>query len=440
MQGRQIALAVGILLCCGLSASAQSKVPRENGLLQYFHHYDSASNSLQLDDFHTVPKADIETDASGRSRLIPKAETGLAIERRTYESGSFRALSLRGKPLQIADAVAKLKTGDPVIVLNKGKSLPSGFEKVLREDMVIFEVPALQPFSFPWPGSGISGTSFIYNDPRLHEDRPRLSSTPALPIATPPDTDAVIPALPPKDSAAPLVRPPRPSTPSIDRPSLIIPPELPLPPLSSPPANELPQLQYFHRYDSAKESLELDAVQEVTETLGVPLPVPVEHFSGLISKTVTRRTTERWVYRVADVRALSLTGDELKLADVVAKLKSADPVIVVAKGKKLPAGYEKVLRDDVVIFEVPAMYSVTGPQIPVIPPPGTRNGPSVSPTIPPPGVRSGAESSPGFGSPRTPLPRVTPQAVPVQPSNDRPSLDSPPALPLTPGAAKSLEY
>lgn len=169
-------------------------------------------------------------------------------------------------------------------------------------------------------------------------------------------------------------------------------------------ASQLPKLQYFHRYDAATDTLQLDEIQEITETHAISETTP-DGRVHMIPSQVTTQVIDRRSYRIKDVRALSPKEDVLKIADVVKRLELDEPVVVIQQGKKLPAGYVKLLRDDVVVIEVPAATA-----------PDTR-------------------ISPAFGSPPQPYYVVPPvravvPMVPVPPDT-RPRLSNPPALPLS---------
>ncbi len=174
MQGRHIGMVMGMLLCWAASAAAQNFPPAlANSMpqVQYFHNFDLENQSLQLDKVHEVKEqvAIREVDAAtGRERLIASEETRQIIDRRTYRLPDVRALSLSGDTLKLSDVLAKLQPDHPVIVLQKGNKIPRGYQKLLRDDVVILEIPELDP-------RPIVGTDGL-------DDRPRLSSPPLLPV------------------------------------------------------------------------------------------------------------------------------------------------------------------------------------------------------------------------------------------------------------------
>jgi hypothetical protein len=146
MPRKYLALAVGILLCCGGSVQAQF-VPALPGngppKVQYFHRYDATGETLQLEDVHEIiVKVPIsERDhATGREHITYQSESRQIIERRAYRTAELRTISLRGDELKLAEVLGKLKTDDPVIVLAKGQKLPAGYAKILREDVAILQI------------------------------------------------------------------------------------------------------------------------------------------------------------------------------------------------------------------------------------------------------------------------------------------------------------
>lgn len=194
MQGKLVGMALGILLCCWASAGAQNLPPAlANSLpqVQYFHKLDAEKALLYLDEVHfeIETSAVRETDpASGRERLIPVEETRQIIERRTYKLANVRTLSLKGDALKLNEVLAKLEPDHPVVVFQQGKKVPATYQKLLRDDVVILEIPVADrgpvvgPPVFSVPSdrrpSLIPGGSSAPTD-----DRPRLGTRPSLPFA-----------------------------------------------------------------------------------------------------------------------------------------------------------------------------------------------------------------------------------------------------------------
>jgi hypothetical protein len=193
MQGKHFGFAVGILLCCGASVQAQyAPTLPGNGLpkVQYFHRYDSAGESVQLDDVHetVVP---VIVEETGR---VPQSDTRQIIERRTYRVADLRALSLQGEELKLADVLGKLKTDDPVIVIARGQKLPAGYDKILRDDVVILQIPTPARISVRQaPGYGYPSRDTRPADSAPTEERPRLESQPVFPYYVAPPTVPVAP-------------------------------------------------------------------------------------------------------------------------------------------------------------------------------------------------------------------------------------------------------
>jgi hypothetical protein len=195
MNRTQIGLAVGMLLCCSVPADAQffpAHAPN-NALpqVQYFH--QASDESLQLDDVHDVTEtiAIREVDpATGKERLIPASETRQVIERRTYRLADLRAKSVKGEELKLSDVLAKLKPEDPVIVISKGSKLPAGYHKLLRDDVVVLEIPGAdrRPVVAAPGFAPPSGERPIFIPA---DSTPRLPVPPGLPFGAPPTTRPV---------------------------------------------------------------------------------------------------------------------------------------------------------------------------------------------------------------------------------------------------------
>lgn len=166
------------------------------------------------------------------------------------------------------------------------------------------------------------------------------------------------------------------------------------------------ELQYIHSYDAEKETLQLDDIREVTETVAKSEVDPATGITRMIPAEDTRQIIERRTFRLADLRALSPKGEALKLTEILAKLKPDHPVIVIAKGhQKLPAAYQKLMRDDVIVLEIPV--------------PEVRAG-----------LPAGAFAAPGAVLPRGAIPGFVP-------ADTRPGFTAPPSLPFAPAPPPS---
>lgn len=191
MQAKLIGIAVGLLLCSGVAAYGQHGLPNGNNAvsLQYVHTYDAEKESLQLDDVREVTEqiAIREVDpATGVVRIIPAEDTRQIIERRCYRLVDLRALSPKGEALKLAEVLPKLKANHPVIVVQRGKKLPPAYQNLLRDDVIVLELPAdrrpgLPPTVVPAAPVGFSVPP---------DTRPRLAAPPALPFSPMPPTPA----------------------------------------------------------------------------------------------------------------------------------------------------------------------------------------------------------------------------------------------------------
>src|SRR5690349_4638410 len=125
---------------------------------------------------------------------------------------------------------------------------------------------------------------------------------------------------------------------------------------SSPAAAQLPwdlaripapEIRHFDRFDEKSETLHLLDVKEEYGPKSI-----VEIVDGLPilrqEKSFQRTVLDSNSYSTKKIRALSLKGEELKLADVLAKLEHGDPVLILNPEAKISPTFQKLLRDDVV--------------------------------------------------------------------------------------------
>jgi hypothetical protein len=195
MHGKLVGMAVGMLLCWGVAAHGQYRAPADASQLlklQYFHRYDAATETLQLDEIQEITEthAISETTPDGRVQTIPKQVIRQVIDRRSYQTKDVRALSPKGDVLKIADVVKQLELDEPVVVVQQGKKLPAGYVKLLRDDVVVIEVPSAAPDTRFSPAFGSPPPAYFAVPPvapvvPAPDTRPRLSSPPVLPLSLP---------------------------------------------------------------------------------------------------------------------------------------------------------------------------------------------------------------------------------------------------------------
>jgi hypothetical protein len=113
--------------------------------------YDAAAQSVQLLQTREVlvPSVFAELDKEGRTveKIAFLVQNVASVQ--TFSTKDMRALSLQGEALKTADALSKLKKGQPLLTVSSGKRVPKAFWPLFRDDVVVLELPPAMPPMFP---------------------------------------------------------------------------------------------------------------------------------------------------------------------------------------------------------------------------------------------------------------------------------------------------
>jgi hypothetical protein len=137
-------LAAAFLILIAAQAISQDAAPPR--LLQ-LDSYDAAAQTLHLLEPRDELSPSLFSEVDKEGRTVEKiAFVSVTVSRvLAFSTKDLRAFSLKGEPLKLAETLAKLKKGDPVLTVGSGKLVAKGFRPLFRDDVIVLELPPEMP-------------------------------------------------------------------------------------------------------------------------------------------------------------------------------------------------------------------------------------------------------------------------------------------------------
>jgi hypothetical protein len=113
-----------------------------------------------------------------------------------------------------------------------------------------------------------------------------------------------------------------------------------------------PQVFKVESYDAASQTLTLVQSKEV---LVPSVFKELDKNGNTVEKIayLTQTVSTLHAFAAKDLRTFSVKGDQLKMEEVLGKLKKGQPVLAVSAGKLVAKSFRPLFRDDVLVLELP---------------------------------------------------------------------------------------
>lgn len=147
-------LLLGLLAWPASGSAADDDARGAPPQLLKFERYDAAAQTVHLLQTREVliPTLFKEVTPDGRTVDKVAVSTEHVETAQALNTKELRAFSMKGEPLKVAETLAKLKKGDPVLTVSAGKLVPKAFRPLFKDDVVVLELPQpVAPMPEPAP-------------------------------------------------------------------------------------------------------------------------------------------------------------------------------------------------------------------------------------------------------------------------------------------------